>query len=575
MKRVLITIVLGLILSVSAYAQKTVAVYVTASEGVPQETKRILGSELVAAITRNPDYVAIERTDDFLAQVSQEQGRYNNIDDKKLFELGQKYGASNVCVAEITKYGDEYYIVSRLLDIRTQRVWKTARKSSELKSLGELMSVSEAVADELIGNTKEFSTYAYGDNSSNQSFLTKIENRENYTKVTFKFVSISPTQQIGISSSTYIEDLMTHEKFNLKDAANINIMYGGNKNYKTIGEGIWEYSLFFDRITEDTKNIMIVEPNGWAYKDIVLKPYGDENTFVFEDNTQIVYNELLEQKNIRQQQLEEQYNKKDYSTYAYGDNGSKKSETISNWFNSYQRQVGENGDNRSYIIRIENSGAFTKVTCKFISLYDNQKLGISEDTYIEDLRTHNKYKLKNTSNINISSSVIISALDKYSTVGKGIIEYTLFFERIPEQTRNIQIVEKYGFGSSGWEYKNILLKPYGQQDVYVFEDNTDIEYKNLSNSMVCEIHFNNTKNDPQDIYLDGKYLGRVKGRANKMFKVSVYGFGRVDVPQANVVNYYAAKIEAIQASGFVLYPDKYYWNIQKFPKIGDKISITY
>lgn len=84
-------------------------------------------------------------------------------------------------------------------------------------------------------------------------------------------------------STTYIEDLVTHEKFNLKDAANINIMYGNYKNYKTIGKGIWEYSLIFDRIAEDTRNINIIEPNGWAYKDIVLKPYGDENTFIFED----------------------------------------------------------------------------------------------------------------------------------------------------------------------------------------------------------------------------------------------------------------------------------------------------
>jgi len=294
MKRVF-TLIVGLMLSLTAFTQKTVAVYVTANDGVPQETKRILGSELVAAITRNADYIAIERTEEFLSQVTQEQDRYNNIDDKKLFELGQKYGASNVCVAEITKFGDEFYIVSRLLDIRTQRVWKTARKYSELKSLKELIDVSESLADELIGNTKEFSTYAYGDNSSNQSFITKIENRENYTKVTFKYVSISPTQRIGIDRNTYIENLETHDKYALKDVSNINITDAYNKNYKTIGKGIWEYSMFFERISEDTKNIRIIEPNGWAYKDIVLKPYGDENTFVFEDNTQKLYDELTKQ----------------------------------------------------------------------------------------------------------------------------------------------------------------------------------------------------------------------------------------------------------------------------------------
>lgn len=556
MKKVF-TLILGLMLSMISFAQKTVAVYVTASEGVPQETKRILGSELVAAITRNPDYVAIERTDDFLAQVSQEQGRYNNIDDKKLFELGQKYGASNVCVAEITKFGDEYYIVSRLLDIRTQRVWKTARKSSELKSLGELMSVSEAVADELIGNTKEFSTYANGDNGGNESFIVKIVNRDSYTIVSMKYVSVSPNARIGINRGTYIEDIDTHEKYYLVDASNINIMDSGNTRYTSIGKGIWEYSFIFNRITEDTKHIRIIEPNGWAYKDIVLKPYGDENTFVFEDNTQKVYEDLLEQERIKQQQLEEQYNKKEYSTYSYGDNGGAKSQTISDWFNSYQKQVGENAEGRSYITRIENAGAYTKVTCKFLSLYDNQKLGICKETYIEDLKTHYKYKLKNASNINISSSVTFSAINEYSIVGKGIIEYTLFFERIPEQTRYIQIVEKYGFGSAGWEYKNIALKPYGQKDLYVFEDNTDSEYKLLQKTYVYYIDFENRHSDPRNVYVNGKYIGTVNG----------YGRKTLSVPLKE-----SCYVESIQASGFLITPNKETFNIN-YPQKGAKISI--
>ncbi|MBR4837631.1 MAG: hypothetical protein IK004_04240 [Bacteroidales bacterium] len=306
MKKVF-TLILGLMLSMMTFAQKTVAVYVTASEGVPQETKRILGSELVAAITRNPDYVAIERTEEFLSQVSQEQGQYNNIDDTKLFELGQKYGASNVCVAEITKFGDEYYIVSRLLDIRTQRVWKTARKYSALKSLKELIEVSESLADDLIGNTKEFSTYAYGDNGGNESYIVKIVNRDSYTIVNMKYISVNPTARIGINRGTYIEDVDTREKYYLVDASNISIMDSNNKRYTSIGKGIWEYSFIFNRISENTKNIMIIEPNGWAYKDIVLKPYGDENTFVFEDNTQNIYDEWQkkQEKYVGELQLED------------------------------------------------------------------------------------------------------------------------------------------------------------------------------------------------------------------------------------------------------------------------------
>lgn len=294
MKKVF-TLIVGLMLSVTAFAQKTVAVYVTATEGVSQETKRVLGSELVAAITKTADYIAVERTADFMAQVAKEQGNYE-IDDAALYDLGRKFGASNVCVADITKFGDEYYIVARLLDIKTSKVWKTAKKYSTLKSLRELVEISEALANELFGNLKEFSTYAHGDNVDNNSFITKIENRGNFTKVTLKYVSVNSKQTLGISRNTYIEDMSTRQKYNLVDASNVNIIDNNNSG-KLIGSGIWEYHLFFDRIPEYAQNIAIIEPNGHKYNDIVLKPYGDENTFVFVDNTQNIYNNMLAEAN--------------------------------------------------------------------------------------------------------------------------------------------------------------------------------------------------------------------------------------------------------------------------------------
>ena len=304
MKKVF-TLIVGLMLTMTAFAQKTVAVYVTSSEGVSQETKRILGSELVAAITKTADYIAVERTADFMAQVAKEQGNYE-IDDAALYDLGRKFGASNVCVADVTKFGDEYYIVARLLDIKTSKVWKTAKKYSTLKSLRELVETSETLANDLFGNTKEFSTYAYGDNVDNNSFITKIENRGNFTKVTLKYVSVNPKQTLGISRNTYLEDMSTRQKYNLIDASNVNIIDNYNSIGKQIGNGIWEYHLFFDRIPEDALNIAIVEPGGHKYNDIFLKPYGNENTFVFEDNTQHVYDHMQSVYEANRQKLSEE-----------------------------------------------------------------------------------------------------------------------------------------------------------------------------------------------------------------------------------------------------------------------------
>lgn len=560
MKKVL-TLIIGLLLTVTAFGQKTVAVYVTSSEDVPQQTSKILGSELVAAITRNADYIAVERTADFMAQVTEEQGRYNNIDDTKLFELGRKYGASNVCVADITKFGDEYYIVARLLDIRTSRVWRTARKSSGLKSLSELIEVSESVADELIGNIKELSTYAYGDNRDNKSFIIRIENRDNYTKVTLKFISDMPDQKLAIKSTTYIEDIYTHIKYSLKDASNITITNNTANNPKVIGQGIWEYSLFFDRISEDTHTINIIEPEGFQYKDIVLKPYGDDNIFVFEDNTVKTYNDVLEQNEIQRKQLEIQYNKMDLSTYAPGDNGNNKCKTLSNWIDYEQESNGENLNDRSKIIKIENEGIYTRVSFKFISVYEKQKLCISNSTYIEDLNTHKRYYLVNAANINIVSSKSYISSSDYSVIGKGIYEYSLMFERIPEQTRHINIVEEYKYYGTieyGWKYNDIVLKPYGKKDYYVFNDNTENEYQEFMKSFVYYLDFKNNHSDSRDIYIGNKYIGRVKGYGRKTFIISTSIHGT---------------LESIQTSGYLMIPNKEYFGISKQKK-GSKITIS-
>lgn len=438
MKKI-ITLIVGLMLSMMAYSQKTVAVYVNSSDDVPQQIKEIFGSELIDAITRNEDYVAIERSDDFLAQVSQEKGQYSN-DNQKFFELGNKFGASNICVANISKLGDEYYIVARILDIKSQKVKDTKKKYSTLKNMQEIVETAEALATDLFSIAKEISTYAYGDNRNNRSFLSKIENREAFTKVTIKYVVTSPEEQIGIDRETYIEDMSTGDKYNLTNASNINIIDRSNHIYKTVKQGIVEYSLFFERLGDDVTNIMIIEPEGCEYKDIVLKPYGNKNLFVFNDGSENYY------KNWQQKQ-QELYGNKEYSTYASGDNK----------------------DNRSFIVKIENRNTYTKVTLKYVTVTD-QKIGILKTSYIEDMTTHEKYNLTDASNINMRESNWGAG----KAISDGIWEYSLFFERIPANTRNIQIVEPNGF-----MYKDIVLIPYGDPNTFVFEDNTKYVYNDL------------------------------------------------------------------------------------------------
>lgn len=513
-----------MVFAITLSAQTSVAVYVTVGENVPKETKKIIGSELVAAITRNEGFAAVERTEEFLSMFSQEQQIHKEkIDDNTICDIGKKIGANNVCVAEITKYGEEYYIVARLIDISTAKVLRTSRKTSFLKSLSEVISSSEDLADELVGNVavqRDFSTYAYGDNSSNQSFITRIENRDTYTVVSFKFLSLSENQRIGIINSTYIEDLQTQDKYFLIDVTNISRLNERKDNYKFIGKGIWEYSLIFERISEDTKNIKIVEPGGWEYNDIVLKPYGDLNVFVFEDNTNDEYERLLKN-----------YEKKntyamDFSTYAYGDNQG----------------------NQSFITKIENDATYTKVYMKYISASKNSAISINKSTYIQDEYSGTKYYLKEASNIEMN----YGWEHKTTHIGKGIWEFVLFFDRIPDRTSKIKIIE-----DKGWEYKDITLRPYGRKNLFVFEDNTESEYKKLIRNSVYHIEFYNQHSDPRNIYLNGEFIGKVSGYGSRTFTVPIDEYGN---------------LKSIQASGYLIHPNEESFTIPPTPK-GRKIVI--
>ncbi len=134
-------------------AQKKVAVYVTSDDPkVDNAQKEIIGGELVAAIVNTKQYKAVERTSDFLSQISKEQGYQHsgNVDDDQISALGKQFGVDYVCVATIIPYKNTYYIQARLIDVETATVQAIARETSTLASPDDLMTAAGLVAHSLI-----------------------------------------------------------------------------------------------------------------------------------------------------------------------------------------------------------------------------------------------------------------------------------------------------------------------------------------------------------------------------------------------------------------------------------------
>lgn len=134
------------------FAQTKVAIYVTSTDNVPRETKKIVGSEIVSAFVSTAQYSAIERTSEFLAGISTEQDyqRGGNVDDTQICELGRQFGVDLVCVTDITTYGGDYYLQARLIDVEKAIVLATAREISKLEDLSTVIKVANNLAQHLI-----------------------------------------------------------------------------------------------------------------------------------------------------------------------------------------------------------------------------------------------------------------------------------------------------------------------------------------------------------------------------------------------------------------------------------------
>lgn len=148
-------ICLGGLYNVYADESRKVAVYVTGDgeTGI----KKILGDQLVSAFTGSGRYIAVERTNSFLAELRKEQmyQQTGAVDDRELSRLGIQFGVQFVCVAELNEAFGKKYVSCRLIDAETAEVVNTASEASELNNMDELLRVAKKLAIVLAGKTEK------------------------------------------------------------------------------------------------------------------------------------------------------------------------------------------------------------------------------------------------------------------------------------------------------------------------------------------------------------------------------------------------------------------------------------
>jgi hypothetical protein len=146
-------VIFGLsIIIANAQNKQKVAVYVTGD--ADNGTKKVIGAKLVSAITRDDGYAAVERTADFLAELSKEQSYQLSgaVADNQIVALGRQFGVRFVCVAEVSSIYGATFVSARMINVETAVVTATAERDKEVNGMADLTELAEDTAEGLINN---------------------------------------------------------------------------------------------------------------------------------------------------------------------------------------------------------------------------------------------------------------------------------------------------------------------------------------------------------------------------------------------------------------------------------------
>jgi TolB-like protein len=151
-KTAMIAVMVVFASAANAQSKQKVAVYITGDANAGY--KKVIGAKMVSAITQDENYAAVERTADFLAELSKEQDyqRAGAVADHDIAELGRQFGVRFVCVADISKVFESLFISARMINVETGLITATSESSKEINGMEDLVEVSEDVASGLLNN---------------------------------------------------------------------------------------------------------------------------------------------------------------------------------------------------------------------------------------------------------------------------------------------------------------------------------------------------------------------------------------------------------------------------------------
>lgn len=142
------------------------AVYATGSQNdqpLSTSLQTVVQNKTITKLTGEGNYRLIERSNEFLRQIQNEQTMQQSGDvaDGQIAEIGAGYGAQKVCVVSITIIDKYLYIATRIVDVATKTSYESGdAEITEYTSIPVLTKALETALDRMIakGNQQAAST---------------------------------------------------------------------------------------------------------------------------------------------------------------------------------------------------------------------------------------------------------------------------------------------------------------------------------------------------------------------------------------------------------------------------------
>ena len=136
--------------------KRTVAVYMSGREPKGAAgAHKIIGGEIANVMSESDKYAAEDRTEAVVQELKGESGYHQGaaLDDEHVKSIGQKLGVQYLCVSDIkfvNAVGGRYRLNTRLLDVTTAEIARSADAVSNLKDADEMTLVGRDLVLDLL-----------------------------------------------------------------------------------------------------------------------------------------------------------------------------------------------------------------------------------------------------------------------------------------------------------------------------------------------------------------------------------------------------------------------------------------